>query len=381
MPDWLKDLFGFYRSESKGVLFMLTCLGILLLVKTLEPFSWFGSSYAKADFDSLLVVEEENFRRHLHHVVPFDTTFDPNLLDSLQWNAIGLSPRQSALIVRIAERRKFRMQQADFKSLAFIDTFFWERYMPFMHFPPPKTYPVSTRPDNASKNWPIREIPKELVLDPNTASAEELELLGLNSGQVRNVLNFRNSSGRFNRLEDLLRLYTIDRKNIERIKPHLTFPKTIPQKNFTDSGQFTEWKERRNWRSPLELNRCDTVDLINLPMIGPFYAMQILKYRELLGGFYSPGQLYEIKNIPGEVLDSVIQRFTADSSMIKTIPINAATYKQLIAHPYFDNYHVKEVLKLREQKGKFITLSALDNIPFADLRRLEKIKHYLHIDE
>ena len=41
----------------------------------------------------------------------------------------------------------------------------------------------------------------------------------------------------------------------------------------------------------IDLNHCDTTDLLYLRGIGQYTAIQILRYREQLGGFYSPSQL------------------------------------------------------------------------------------------
>jgi competence protein ComEA len=46
--------------------------------------------------------------------------------------------------------------------------------------------------------------------------------------------------------------------------------------------------------TPVELNSADSTDLVELYGIGPVFANRILKYRDLLGGFYSVNQLLEV---------------------------------------------------------------------------------------
>ncbi len=59
------------------------------------------------------------------------------------------------------------------------------------------------------------------------------------------------------------------------------------------------WRDSVGWRyakhekkdTILDLNRCDTTELQYIRGIGRYTAMQIIKYREQLGGYYSPEQL------------------------------------------------------------------------------------------
>lgn len=98
-----------------------------------------------------------------------------------------------------------------------------------------------------------------------------------------------------------------------------------------------EWKVRRDsarvadslWRDSMgiyftkrfkkdtiiDLNHCDTTDLLYLRGIGPYTAIQIIRYREQLGGYASPTQLTDAP-FANCHLDSLLTSFTADSAAI-----------------------------------------------------------------
>lgn len=54
--------------------------------------------------------------------------------------------------------------------------------------------------------------------DPNTASAEDLQLLGLPKRVVNTLINFRNKGGRFNVPEDLKKVYGLSDEDYHRLK-------------------------------------------------------------------------------------------------------------------------------------------------------------------
>ena len=71
----------------------------------------------------------------------------------------------------------------------------------------------------------------------------------------------------------------------------------------------------------VELNSADTTALKKVPGIGSVFAKRIIKYRELLGGFYSVEQLGEVYGIDEERYKSMKSWFSADLSAISQLPV------------------------------------------------------------
>lgn len=57
--------------------------------------------------------------------------------------------------------------------------------------------------------------------DPNTASAEDFERLGLESWQARSIIRFREKGGIFSRPSDFARVYGITKKTYEVLLPFI----------------------------------------------------------------------------------------------------------------------------------------------------------------
>jgi len=130
----------------------------------------------------------------------------------------------------------------------------------------------------------------------------------------------------------------------------------VPGNSGSESKSMTVKKvypsrEFRKQIPVLDLNKCDSSDLEQLPGIGPVLASRIVKYRNLLGGFASPLQLREVYGLPEETFTAISGFLRADPADVKKISINKAGFRELIRLPYFDRSVVNGILKYRELSG------------------------------
>jgi DNA uptake protein ComE-like DNA-binding protein len=102
---------------------------------------------------------------------------------------------------------------------------------------------------------------------------------------------------------------------------------------------------------PIDINRSDSAQLLPLPGIGPVFAGRIIKYRNLLGGFLQVDQLGEVYGLPGETFHRIRNRLWIDSSAIRKIRIDSATFGELLRHPYLEYEDVKALVEYREFQG------------------------------
>lgn len=127
----------------------------------------------------------------------------------------------------------------------------------------------------------------------------------------------------------------------------------------------------------LDLNSCDTNDLLTVPQFGSKRAAKLVEYRDKLGGFYSYAQLQEVyvmQNIDTHKLKNYLY---FNKQKIKKLNINTATYKELVSHPYIDAYLTKLILNHREKKGPIRDLHELQQITHAYPELIQKLKPYL----
>lgn len=112
----------------------------------------------------------------------------------------------------------------------------------------------------------------------------------------------------------------------------------------------------------LELNTCDSLELVALPKIGPYMAHKILQYRIQLGGFYRIEQLTEIYGFQEDWLFDLESRLHVDPSLRVKVDVNQVSFEQLKKHPYFKITLSRAIVQYRVQHGAYTTLSDLKKI-------------------
>ena len=147
------------------------------------------------------------------------------------------------------------------------------------------------------------------------------------------------------------------------------------------------WRDSVGWHyskrikrdTIIDLNHCDTTDLLLLRGIGTYTARQIIRYREQLGGFYSPTQLTD-EALARCHLDTLLAHFTADTTAIQRININSCSAERLQRHPYLRFTQAKAIYSLRRKKMQIRSIDELRTLPEMTDQDLVRIAPYLHFE-
>lgn len=157
---------------------------------------------------------------------------------------------------------------------------------------------------------------------------------------------------------------------------------TVPErvKRLTSSRPNYPRAEKFTAGTVVELNTADTTTLKKVPGIGPAFANRIIKYRNLLGGFYAVTQLSEVYGIDEEKYNSLAPWFTADASLIRQLSVNTLPSDSLRRHPYINYQQAKAIVQLRRQKKQ---LSGWENLQLLNEfteHDKAKLQHYLSFE-
>jgi len=142
-----------------------------------------------------------------------------------------------------------------------------------------------------------------------------------------------------------LLLINITSTAFQRWKTPVFDPGTARLINYKSPKKSVQKKEL------IELNSADTLSLQSLFGIGPSYARRILKYRELLGGYFDVGQLLEVYGMDSARFLGFSNSIYVDSSTIRPLNINIADFRTLLRHPYISYEMVKAAVQLRDKQG------------------------------
>ena len=206
--------------------------------------------------------------------------------------------------------------------------------------------------------------------NPNEYSAEDWMNLGLSEKQVAVLLKFTKNGIRSN--EDLKRIFVISDELYALIKDSTYYPER-PKTEYTP--KVAEEKKVQK----LELNTASVEDLENLKGIGPFFAKQIIKYRDRLGGFSNKEQILEVWKMTIETYDKLIPQIEIDKSKIRKLKINEVTPKELKNHPYLNWSQVNSIVKMRMQRTKFNAIDEIQESKLIDAETFEKLIPYLSL--
>jgi DNA uptake protein ComE-like DNA-binding protein len=217
--------------------------------------------------------------------------------------------------------------------------------------------------------------------DPNTADSTQLLRLGLQPWQVRNIYKYRAHGGIYRRKEDFARLYGLTVKQYRELEPYIRISSDyLPASTLVGESPRIE---RDTFRYPVKiqadehvvLNTADSTQLKKVPGIGSYYASQIIRYGQWLGGYVSVDQLDEIEDFPKDAK----KYFLIADAHPRRMNINRLTLQQLRRHPYINFYMAKAITDYRRLRGDIKSLNELrlsKDFPEEAIHRLEPYIEY-----
>ncbi len=213
--------------------------------------------------------------------------------------------------------------------------------------------------------------------DPNNLSDENWKKLGLSNKQILTIRNYENKGGKFKVKEDFKKMYCISAKQYAQLEDYIKIKTVIKEQ--TDVQLNKSVFTNKGVVSILELNSADSIQLVKLKGIGGYFANKIIKYRNLLGGFFEKEQLMEVWNFDREKYNEVQEYVTIDASKVKKININSCTIQEL-KHPYLKWNQINAIVNYREKHGKYKTVDEIKRTDLVDDETLRKIAPYLTVD-
>jgi competence ComEA-like helix-hairpin-helix protein len=205
--------------------------------------------------------------------------------------------------------------------------------------------------------------------DPNTYGVSDWMLLGLSEKQAAILLKFGKRG--FYSHEDLKQVFVVSDAFFAKIKDSLVYP---------SKPTFTPKQQETKKVFIVELNTASEEELMNLKGIGAFFAKNIVKKRNELGGFITTEQVLEVWKMDQEKYELIKPQIKVDPSLVKTININEATAEELKKHPYVTWNVANSIVKMRMQNGPYNDVSGIKRSAVISQELYEKLKPYLTVE-
>ena len=227
--------------------------------------------------------------------------------------------------------------------------------------------------------------------NPNTISETSLDSLLLPEYVKRNLINYRKAGGKIKTVSGFRKIYGMNDSLYAAVEKYIKIPdEPLPpeererdkiestKNNYQPAEAIKKKDDSESYtRLVIELNSADSSELVKLNGVGPVFASRIVKFRDLLGGFYSGEQLLEVYNFPEETYNSVANHVAVDTSGINKIRINFADYSELIRHPYLNKKQVQSIINYRTKNGALKSVEDLVRLNLVDSVTYRKVKPYL----
>ena len=230
------------------------------------------------------------------------------------------------------------------------------------YLPQPKTYASDTLTGErfTRKSRAFKRIP----FDPNTLDAEGFYGLGcFTARQAEAMVEYRQRLGGFRSLLEFADCYLISDTLYAAMEEFITLsPIPEPEKVLVD------------------INSADSTTLVALPGIGPASAVDIILYREKLGGYHSTEQLKDLAVIMDKNYDRFVKEIWCDSCKIQKIDINFVAPKELARHPYMTATRMRKILKQRQKRGGWSTIEEMVKDKIFTEEEAARISPYLQFN-
>jgi competence protein ComEA len=210
------------------------------------------------------------------------------------------------------------------------------------------------------------------AFDPNNYSLKQWMYLGLSEKQALVVLRFTARGLRSD--EDLSKIFVIPKALYERIEDSTYYAHVNEEFNM-DKNAF----EKKLTPVLIDVNRATQEQLEAIPGVGSFYAKNIIRYRERLGGFVRKEQLLEVWKMDAAKYTEIANYIAIDANVLRKIKLNAVTAEELKAHPYLNWNIANSLIKIRERLGGYKSIEEIKESILVNEELFNKLKPYVSL--
>lgn len=344
----------FSKSNRRGLIYLLPLVAIVIMLISL--------SQSKSEVDttpdkSEPSIEADGGSTPEKEIEPF--RFDPNTATFEDLVALGLSKTTAASIIKYRRRGKIFAIPEDFATCYGVTDSAYHALKPYIVIAP--EFEVKPFEQNLTERERDSVIHYE-KFRIDTVTIAYLRTIGFSHRRATAFLRYRDMRGGLRNIEEVRECYVIPSAECDTLARYIIFPES----------KATTTTDRK-----IELNRADSATLRSIYGIGPKSVVEIMDYRQKLGGFVRVEQLAEVKSVTESNFEKILKQIYCDSCNISKIDINFARSQRLAAHPYIGDRALRKLLKTRQLKGGWSTIEEMIDDKIFTRDEAERLRPYL----
>ena len=300
---WIKDFFGFPRSQVNGLIILLVIVTLLLFSEPVWHW-WSGgrpldltADIAKLDSLTALWSNEENNPSQPKTADSARTAFyfNPNSCTLDEFIALGFSRNSAARLIRYREKGgKFRIK-SDLLKIYGVDSAFYQRIYSFITLPD-----IAARVKQKEKRYPTKDlgatIESRQKFDLNRADTSALKkIYGIGEKLSLRIIKYRDMLGGFVTMDQLKEVYGLDSLVIYRL--------------FENSEIKDEFQPKK-----ININTATEKQLAMHPYMNKL-AKPLVSYRFQHGNFTTLDEIRKVVNMNDETFRKIAPYLAVSDDM------------------------------------------------------------------
>lgn len=221
LPKILNDYFGFNKQQRNGVILLCCISALLLFVRLLYPL-WIQAEtpiFKTLPLEALKEVKDEvreaypkkSFEKERNYFA-----FDPNTASSKQLQALGLSEKTAAALIRFREKGFVFRKKTDLKKVYGISEARYLSLEKFIVLENQKSLPKE------KTNKIVPQVPKQKLELNGADSLALIELPAIGPAFAKRILKYRKLLGGFVSTEQLKEVYGFTEEQFDKLKDLVT---------------------------------------------------------------------------------------------------------------------------------------------------------------
>lgn len=214
--------------------------------------------------------------------------------------------------------------------------------------------------------------------DPNSATIDDLEKLGLQPFLAKRIEKYRRGGGQFYQKEDLLNIYGMDSTWYFQVQDFVSLS--------GEPKEVANFKKEKLRLQHFELNQVSQTELESYN-IKEWQARRIINYREKVHPYKSKEELFKVYGLDSafvrELLPFVILEESAEvkDESVKVVELNSADSLTLISIRGIGPTYAKRIIAYREKLGGFYKKEQLLEVYGIREEQYENLQRYFKVDQ
>jgi DNA uptake protein ComE-like DNA-binding protein len=199
--------------------------------------------------------------------------------------------------------------------------------------------------------------------DPNQLTVMDWIHLGIPERTAHTIVRYVSKGGRFRRAADLYKIWGIRKTDVQRLLPYVSIPADLHNRSFEPTESMRE-PPKQMQQGMIDVNQADSVEWTRLPGIGPVFARRIVRFREMMGGFHSLGDLRRVYGLSDTVYLQILPFLRISPRPLDTAMLNHFSPRQLMARLQINYETAQAIVAYRKQMGRFLQVEDLKKLIF-----------------